>query len=140
MVESTTNGKLATSTCGDYNIVRTLGHGGNAVVKLVEKDGTRYAMKIMVFTGDEKEKANFIKSIQEKFDLVKDLNHKSIVKYHEFNDNTTWTKKSGEKIPCCYLLLELLEGVELLELMNVMGDVEDPFYRYIFIEIANSIH
>ena len=61
MVESTTNGKLEISTCGDYNIIRTLGHGGNAVVKLVERDGTRYAMKIMVITGDEQEKAKFIK-------------------------------------------------------------------------------
>jgi len=25
--------------CGDYNIIRTIGEGGNAVVKLVEKDG-----------------------------------------------------------------------------------------------------
>lgn len=28
-----------TATCGDYTITRTLGFGGNAVVKLVEKDG-----------------------------------------------------------------------------------------------------
>ena len=35
-----------TATCGDYTITRTLGFGGNAVVKLCEKGGVEYAMKI----------------------------------------------------------------------------------------------
>ena len=33
-------------SCGGYKILQTLGKGGNAVVKLVEKDGQKYAMKI----------------------------------------------------------------------------------------------
>ena len=68
------------------------------MVKLVEKDGSRYAMKIMIPPGDEPEQNKFKSQIKEKFDLVKDLNHTSIVKYHEFNENATWTKKKGEKI------------------------------------------
>ena len=35
--------------CGGYKIKSTLGEGGNAVVKLVEKDGAEYAMKIFVY-------------------------------------------------------------------------------------------
>ena len=46
MVEETKN--VATPTCGDYTVIRTLGYGGNAVIKLVEKDGIQYAMKIYV--------------------------------------------------------------------------------------------
>ena len=42
MVENTAN-----NTCGGYTIIRTIGVGGNAPVKLVEKDGQQYAMKIM---------------------------------------------------------------------------------------------
>ena len=34
------------ATCGDYEVLRTLGSGGNAVVKLVQKEGIEYAMKI----------------------------------------------------------------------------------------------
>lgn len=37
---------MPTATCGDYQVVRTLGFGGNAVVKLVERGGVEYAMKI----------------------------------------------------------------------------------------------
>ena len=36
------------NTCGGYTIKSTLGEGGNAVVKLVEKDGAQHAMKIFV--------------------------------------------------------------------------------------------
>lgn len=43
MVESSSGGK---NTCGPYKIIRTIGEGGTAVVKLVEKDGQKYAMKI----------------------------------------------------------------------------------------------
>ena len=37
-------------------MIRTLGAGGNAVVKEVEKDGVHYAMKIFEPTPQEKPK------------------------------------------------------------------------------------
>ena len=46
-------------SCGGFKILKTLGKGGNAVVKLAEdKDGNRYAMKI--FEPHPDEKAEFI--------------------------------------------------------------------------------
>ena len=42
------------NTCGGYKIIRTLGEGGTAVVKMVEKDGQKYAMKI--FTPAEQDR------------------------------------------------------------------------------------
>ena len=36
----------AENNCGGYTILKTLGKGGNSVVKLVEKDQQLYAMKI----------------------------------------------------------------------------------------------
>ena len=41
-------------SCGGYSIKRTLGKGGNAVVKLVEKDGVEYAMKIFEWTSRQR--------------------------------------------------------------------------------------
>ena len=46
--------------CGDYRILRTLGKGGNAVVKLVEKGGVEYAMKI--FEPHAADKARFVEA------------------------------------------------------------------------------
>ena len=46
-------------SCNGYKILRTLGKGGNGVVKLVEKNGHEFAMKI--FEPHPSERANFCK-------------------------------------------------------------------------------
>ena len=43
-------------TCGGYTILKTIGDGGTASIKLVEKDGARYAMKIFTPGDSEEEK------------------------------------------------------------------------------------
>ena len=105
------------STCGPYTIIRTLGEGGNAVVKLCEKDGQKYAIKIFMLDQIAKTDTVIAKTKHE-FDIVQNLNNKYIMKYIEFNENATWQKKNGEQKQVCYLVMELLDGVELLELLN----------------------
>ena len=56
--------------------MRTLGSGGNAVVKEVEKDGNRYAMKI--FEPHPAEKQKLLKSIRDETNLVKGLSIQGI--------------------------------------------------------------
>ena len=81
------------STCGDYEIKSTLGFGGNAVVKLVEKGGQEYAMKI--FEPHPTERDELIKKTQEEMAVVQNLKIDAIPKYHEFVESATWTKKNG---------------------------------------------
>ena len=57
-----------TATCGDYEIKSTLGYGGNAVVKLVEKGGVEYAMKI--FEPHPTEREEIIKKTKEEMAVV----------------------------------------------------------------------
>ena len=56
-------------SCGGFRIVRTLGKGGHGVVKLVEKNGQEFAMKI--FEPHETEKDAFVAETQAELDLVK---------------------------------------------------------------------
>jgi len=65
-----------TSTCGDYEIKRTLGFGGNAVVKLVEKGGTEYAMKI--FEPHPTEREELLKKTKEEMSVVQNLKIEAI--------------------------------------------------------------
>ena len=55
-------------SCGGYKILSTLGKGGNAVVKLVEKDNQTYAMKI--FEPHPKDKAKLVEITQKEVDVV----------------------------------------------------------------------
>ena len=55
-------------SCGGYKILSTLGKGGNAVVKLVEKEGQQYAMKI--FEPHPTDKARLVEITQKEVDVV----------------------------------------------------------------------
>ena len=57
-------------SCGGFTIVRTLGKGGHGVVKLVEKNGQQFAMKI--FEPHETEKDAFVAETRAELDLVKE--------------------------------------------------------------------
>ena len=82
-----------TATCGDYEITRTLGFGGNAVVKLVEKDGVEYAMKI--FEPHPTERDEVIQKTKDEMAVVQNLKIDAIPTYYEFVESATWTKKNG---------------------------------------------
>jgi serine/threonine protein kinase len=128
-----------TSTCGPYTILQTIGEGGNAVIKLVEKDGAQYAMKIFLLEGQEHKE--IIRKTKHEFEVVKSLDIKGVMKYHEFNEKAVWTNRKGDKKDVCYLVMELVKGVELLEFINEYEDkVSDSTIRYIFHKIANVIH
>jgi len=55
----------------------------------------------------------------------------TVMKYHEFG-NTTLKKSNGKEVEVCYLVMELIEGVELLEFIKTCEILEDNFIRYIF--------
>ena len=63
------------------------------------------------------------------------------MQYYEFNEDATWIKKSGERVQVCCLVMELLEGVELLDFLNeTKGLKDDSLLRYIFLDLAKTIH
>ena len=103
-------------SCGGYKIIQTLGKGGNAVVKQVEKDGVQYAMKIFEPHRDDRDE--FIRDTQIELAVVQNLNMNAVSKYFEFVTDGIWCKRNGQNTSCCYLVMELIEGVELIDFFN----------------------
>lgn len=93
-----------------------------------------------IITPPEDDRSKHIAEMKQKFELVNNLNLDSVVKYYEFCEDATWTKKSGEKIRCCFLVMELLRGVELLEFFNEMQEHNQQVMKFIFYEVARAIH
>ena len=83
-------------SCNGFKILRTLGKGGNGVVKLVEKDGHEYAMKI--FEPHPTEKESFCRETQAELDLVQNHMIDDVPAYYEFVENATWQKKDGKNV------------------------------------------
>ena len=82
--------------CNGFRILRTLGKGGNGVVKLVEKDGQEYAMKI--FEPHPSEKDAFCMETEAELNLVKTHMIDDIPEYFEFVESATWQKKDGSNV------------------------------------------
>lgn len=105
-----------TSTCGEYEIIRTLGIGGNAVVKLVKKGGKEFAMKI--FEPNAAERDEIIQKTRDEMAVVQNLKIAAIPQYFEFKEDAVWTKKNGQRKNVCFLVMENCQGVELPEFLN----------------------
>jgi len=103
-----------------------------------ERDGQKCAMKMFILDGISD--ARMIEKTKAEYEVVKGLDCNLIMKYFEFQENATWTKSSGNQKQVCYLVMELLDGVELLELLNECQEQDDSFIRYIFLQIGNAIH
>ena len=126
-----------TSTCGDYEIIRTLGSGGNAVVKLCQKGGVEYAMKI--FEPHPSERDEIIQKTRDELQVVQNLKIEAIPEYFEFQEDAIWTKTNGKSKNVSFLVMENCQGVELIEFLNQSKRQDDTFIRYIFIQIATAL-
>ena len=80
------------------------------------KDGIEYAMKICV--PSDQDRAKVLSRAKAEFDIVAALNLNSVLKYHEFKEDAVWKKRNGQERRVCYLVMELVEGVELLEFIK----------------------
>ena len=54
-----------------------------------------------------------------------------------------WIKSNGKKKPVCYVVMDLVDGVELLDFLSECNALElqqDSFLRYIFLKVGNAIN
>ena len=91
-------------------------------------------------TPSQAEWTGCVEKTKTEYNLLKERDISSIVKYLEFNDHAIWTKSNGKQVPCIYLVMEFLKATEMLEFINEMGTQDDSFLRYIFLQIASGIH
>ena len=94
------------STCGPYKVLRTLGEGGNAVIKLAEMNGEQFALKILLLGDSNSE--TVIRKAKEEFEIVKALNLPGVMRYHKFEEDAVWTNGKGKQRKVAYLVMEVI--------------------------------
>ena len=141
MVEQNQAAEIFRPSCGGYKILRQIGAGGNAIVKLVEKDNVKYAMKIFKPSPREKEL-----TIHE-YNIVTSMNIPAIVKYHELELDAKWLKKDGTDVDCSYLLMDHVNGLMLVDFFNKslvekLGGIgrDDEDLRFIYLQIVDGLN
>ena len=119
-----------TATLGGYTLGRTLGSGFSAKVKLgTAADGASYAVKIFRLDNPEFNQRAF-QLLRDEVQSVQTLDHKHVVKYFEFNENATMTKKSGAQVQVAYIVSELVHGGELFDYVANSGPFSEKIVRY----------
>ena len=103
-----------TGKVGDYNLGRTLGQGATAKVKIGEKDGEDFAVKILkdVREGD-------MKALQRELESLEALDHPNILKVHNYDFKGTLVKPGCQPKQVIYIVSELIPNGELLDYLNV---------------------
>ena len=62
------------------------------------------------------------------------------MQYLDFSESDIWINSKGESREVCFLVMELLDGVGLLEFLNECQDQPDTFIRYMFLQIGKGIN
>ena len=115
------------SVISGYTVIKDLGFGAFSKVKLVEKEGKQYAMKVINKKQLQRKKKGFAKNIDGKvivssmlddaireIAILKKINNKNIIQLYEIIQNI-----EKEKI---YLILEFCENGTLMSYDEDTGD------------------
>ncbi|CAD8135898.1 unnamed protein product [Paramecium pentaurelia] len=83
------------SECEGYIIIKYLGYGAYAVVKLGRKGHELVAIKFLKIKN-EQERPQIIQKLKQEVYILQQLKHPRIIQLIKYSDNLTYIKKNGQ--------------------------------------------
>lgn len=77
--------------------------------------------------------------VKNEIEVMKELNHKNIVRLMDFSDQAFYERPNGSKIPVFYLALELASGGELFDFIAETGRFTEEVARYYFHQMIEAL-
>ncbi|KRW98473.1 Protein kinase-like domain [Pseudocohnilembus persalinus] len=118
------------SQFSQYKELKYLGQGGFGKVMLAEHRQTKQKVAIK-YIENEQTSANDIDNVFKEAETLKNLKHKNIVEIHQ-----TYTLKNMETV---VLVMEYLEGGELLKYLIKKGRLSEQVAREFFVQILDAV-
>ena len=117
----------------NFKTTKTLGSGFSAKVKLAydQETGKDYALKLFDLENPKNNK-KAIELLRKEVQATKNFDHKHIVKYYSFKEESTYTKTSGREIKVAYIAQEPILGGELFDYVAIAGAFTERICRYYF--------
>ena len=128
------------SQIGDYAVLKTIGVGGSCKVKLGQHIVTKEFVALKILRSDIEDK--FIEwkpFFENEIKIMKDIDHKNIVKFIDGSVDAILFKKDGRQIPSIYMVLEYAPGRELFDFVAIAGQFSEPIARYYFKQIIEAL-
>ena len=123
-----------------YQVIRKLGAGANAKVKLAidTRTGTQVALKVM--KGDLASiPQRYLAQCQSEIAALNRINHPNIVRIFDVNESALYRSKSGKEFNVVYIAMELLSNGELFDVLFYTGKMEEPIARVYFRQILDAV-
>ena len=67
------------------------------------------------------------------------MDHKHIVKYHQFKEEATYIEQSGNNTRVAYIAQEPILGGELMDYVDISGAFEEETCRYYFDQLLRGL-
>ena len=120
----------------EFTIIRTLGVGGFAKVKLaINNKGDCYALKIFKTNVPRTRKKIKMMFKEEAFFCSCQFDHQNLLRYFESRENATKYKKNGDKVEVSYIIQEYVKGKELFTYLQKTGGLSEKICRHYFIQM-----
>lgn len=132
--------KETPSTLDYFNVIKTLGQGSCAKVKLVEDQysGVLYAAKVIKVNA--KISPFYYRSkIASEVKCLSRLNHPNIISLSNYEESGSYTSKSKGYHKCMYTLLEYCPNGDLFKLLKNNGPLPQTVTLYFFHHIVDAL-
>ncbi|CAD8042878.1 unnamed protein product [Paramecium primaurelia] len=127
------------SICEGYYIIKKLGIGKDAVVKLGQKGHEQVAIKFLK-VKNEQERPEIIQKLQQEVQILEQLhNHDGIVKLKYFSDNLTYIKKNGQIVYKIGMILELGEKGTMIQYLLSLKRFDEQISRFYFRQLMTAL-
>lgn len=98
--------------------------------------GAMVALKIMKNSGFD---TGMMELVKNEIGAMKDLDHQSLVKLIDFNEDAKYVKPNGTQVDVFYLALELVSGGELFDFIAETGRFSEEVARYYFHQMIEGL-
>lgn len=129
------------SRLDNFLVIRTLGTGATAKVKLVQDPESKefFAAKILKNPNEQLQSA-YSRFIKNEIKCLQGLNHPNIVNILSANLNGLYFKKGNDAgVACLYIVLELCKNGELIDLICKTGPFSEEICRFYFFQIVDAL-
>ncbi|CAI2368000.1 unnamed protein product [Moneuplotes crassus] len=126
------------ATCGEWNLLRTLGSGAYSEVKLARNktSGDLCALKIM--KKDMGYDGGMDDIVKNEVEIMKNLSHPNIINLIDFSDTEQYKQANGASEDVFYLALELANGGELFDFIAQTGKFSEEVARFYFHQLCDA--
>lgn len=130
------------ATLDNYIVLKILGTGYTGKVKLGRdaNTGQLCALKILDASKmDSRKLAKVVKSLENELDIMKNLDHKNIVKFIGLFPEGTYRTKKGMEKKVAYAVIELAAKGEIFEVLFKVGPFNENMARFYMSQLVSAL-